>query len=100
MSLAPFVAAIFTFASHIIDYLQLKTGERYDGLVTSVSSMGSKVGTGLGAAILGWGLDIGGYDGSLTVQAQSALDAETFLLHRPDHCQRCVFYLYVVLGYR
>ena len=80
VSLAPFVAAIFTFASDIIDYLQLKTGERYEGLVTSVSSIGSKVGTGLGAAILGWGLDIGGYDGSLAAQAQSALDAETFLL--------------------
>lgn len=80
VSLAPFVAAIFTFASDIIDYLQLKTGERYEGLVTSVSSIGSKVGTGLGAAILGWGLDIGGYDGSLAIQAQSALDAETFLL--------------------
>lgn len=79
-SLAPFVAAIFTFASDIIEYLELKLGQRYEGLVTSVSSIGSKVGTGLGAAILGWGLDIGGYKGELAVQAQSALDAESFLL--------------------
>lgn len=79
-SLAPFVAAIFTFASDIIDYLELKTGERYEGLVTSVSSIGSKVGTGLGSAILGWGLAAGGYDGALAAQAQSALNAETFLL--------------------
>ena len=79
-SLAPFVAAIFTFASDIIDYLELKTGERYEGLVTSVSSIGSKVGTGLGSAILGWGLAAGGYDGALATQAQSALNAETFLL--------------------
>lgn len=79
-SLAPFVAAIFTFASDIIEYLALKTGERYEGLVTSVSSIGSKVGTGLGAAILGWGLDIGKYQGELIKQPQSALDAETFLL--------------------
>ena len=28
-SLAPFVAAIFTFASDIIDYLELKTGESF-----------------------------------------------------------------------
>lgn len=80
VSLAPFVAAIFTFASDIIDYLELKTGERYEGLVTSVSSIGSKVGTGLGSAILGWGLAAGGYDGALATQAQSALNAETFLL--------------------
>lgn len=79
-SLAPFVAAIFTFASDIIDYLELKTGERYEGLVTSVSSIGSKVGTGLGSAILGWGLAAGGYNGALATQAQSALNAETFLL--------------------
>ncbi len=79
-SLAPFVAGIFTFASDIIDYLELKTGQRYEGLVTSVSSIGSKLGTGLGSAILGWGLAAGGYDGSLTTQAQSSLNAETFLL--------------------
>lgn len=79
ISLAPFVAAIFTFASDIIEYLDLKLGQRYEGIVTSVSSIGSKIGTGLGAAILGWGLDIGGYEGSLAVQAQSALNAETFL---------------------
>ena len=47
---------------------------------TSVSSIGSKVGTGLGSAILGWGLEMGGYDGALIQQAQSAKDAETFLL--------------------
>lgn len=80
ISLAPFVAAIFTFASDIIDYLELKTGERYEGLVTSVSSIGSKVGVGLGSAILGWGLAAGGYDGSAATQAQSALNAETILL--------------------
>ena len=80
VSLAPFVAAIFTFASDIIDYLALKTGERYEGLVTSVSSIGSKVGTGLGSAILGWGLALGNYDGALATQPQSALAAETFLL--------------------
>ena len=80
ISLAPFVAAIFTFASDIIDYLELKTGERYEGLVTSVSSIGSKVGVGLGSAILGWGLAAGGYDGSAAVQSQSALNAESLLL--------------------
>ena len=80
MSLAPYVAAIFTFASDIIDYLELKVGERYEGIVTSVSSIGSKVGVGLGSAILGWGLAAGHYDGSLATQPQSALNAEIFLL--------------------
>lgn len=79
-SLAPYVAAIFTFASDIVEYLEQQLGQRYEGLVTSVSSIGSKVGTGLGSAILGWGLEVGGYDGALIQQAQSAKDAETFLL--------------------
>ena len=80
ISLAPFVAGIFTFASDIVDYLQQKTGERYEGLVTSVSSIGCKLGTGLGSAILGWGLAAGHYDGALATQAQSAQNAESFLL--------------------
>lgn len=79
-SLAPYVTAVFTFASDIIEYLDLKLGQRYEGLVTSVSSIGSKIGIGLGSAILGWGLDLGGYDGALAAQSQSALNAETFLL--------------------
>lgn len=79
-SLAPYVTAIFTFASDIVEYLEQQLGQRYEGLVTSVSSIGSKVGTGLGSAILGWGLEVGGYDGALIQQAQSAKDAETFLL--------------------
>ena len=79
-SLAPYVAAIFTFASDIIEYLNLKMGQRYEGLVTSVSSIGSKIGTGLGSAILGWGLAIGGYDGALATQSQAAQNAESFML--------------------
>ena len=80
ISLAPYVAGIFTFASDIIEYLEGKTGERYEGLVTSVSSIGSKIGVGLGSAILGWGLAAGGYDGNLTEQLAGAKNAETFLL--------------------
>lgn len=67
-------------SNHIIEYIQLKTGQRYEGLVTSVSSIGSKVGVGLGSAILGWGLAAGGYDGALVVQSQSPLNAEMLLL--------------------
>ncbi len=80
ISLAPYVAAIFTFASDIIEYIEIQTGERYEGIVTSVSSIGSKVGVGLGSAILGWGLGFANYDGSLAVQTAEVKNAETFLL--------------------
>lgn len=79
-SLAPYVAGIFTFASDIIEYIERKTGERYEGLITSVSSIGSKIGVGLGSAILGWGLAAGHYNGALAEQLAETKNAETFLL--------------------
>ena len=118
-SLAPFVAAIFTFASDIIDYLELKTGERYEGLVTSVSSIGSKAfrGTGLRAVRLPGGLQLGrhvfshravrGLAGRGRLRRRACHPgAERFergdlpSLHRSHHRQRCVLSLHVVLGYR
>lgn len=80
LGVAPFVAAIFTFASDIVEYLELKTGVRYEGLATSVNSVGTKIGTGLASAFVGWGLHIGHYDATLAVQPASALTAETVLL--------------------
>ncbi|MDE7132806.1 MAG: glycoside-pentoside-hexuronide (GPH):cation symporter [Lachnospiraceae bacterium] len=81
IGLAPYVAGIFTFAPDIVDLLELQTKERYEGLVTSVNSVGIKVGTGLASASLGWGLALGHYDGALEVQAASVLTAETVLIY-------------------
>ena len=81
LGLAPYVAGIFTFAPDIVDLLEKQTGTRYEGLVTSVNSVGTKVGTGLAAAALGWGLQIGGYNGSLDVQNASVLKAEIVLVY-------------------
>lgn len=81
IGLAPYVAGIFTFAPDIVDLLEIQTGERYEGLVTSVNSVGVKVGTGLASAFLGWGLELGGYSGKLTVQPESALLAERILVY-------------------
>ncbi len=81
IGLAPYVAGIFTFAPDIVDLLEIQTGERYEGLVTSVNSVGIKVGTGLASAALGWGLQLGHYDGALAVQPASVLTAETMLIY-------------------
>ncbi|MBD5095214.1 MAG: MFS transporter [Subdoligranulum sp.] len=77
---APFSSIMFTLAPDIVDYLEKKTGERYEGLATSANSFGMKVGTGLGSAAIGWFLALGHYDGELSVQPQSALTAEIALL--------------------
>ena len=80
LGLSPYVAGLFTFAPDIIELLENKTGSRYEGLVTSVNSVGTKVGTGLASAAIGWVLAIGMYDGALEVQPVSALTAEIVLL--------------------
>ena len=40
---------------------------------------GLKLGGGLGAAIVGWLLDLGGFDGQLAVQSQSCIDMLHFM---------------------
>ena len=77
---APYASIMFTLAPDIVDYLEKKKGERYEGLATSANSFGMKVGTGLGSAAIGWCLALGSYSGELSVQPHSALTAEIVLL--------------------
>ncbi|MFV0362944.1 MAG: MFS transporter [Suipraeoptans sp.] len=75
MAASPMTTSLLTLAGDIVDYNQWKYGIRTEGLATSANSIGSKLGTGLGAAVLGWGLKIGGYNGTVAVQSQSTLNA-------------------------
>jgi GPH family glycoside/pentoside/hexuronide:cation symporter len=73
------VAVSFVMVADVIDYGEWKTGIRTDGLTYSASSFGGKVGTGLGAAILGWALACGGFDAALAVQGEGAMNAILFV---------------------
>lgn len=42
-------------------------------MVNSANSFGTKIGNGLGIALIGWVLAFGNYDGTLAVQADSAI---------------------------
>ena len=66
-----------TFLCDVVDYGEWKTGKRLEGIVFAGSSMGGKIGLGLGGAILSAMLTIGGYAGDAASQSQSALDAIT-----------------------
>lgn len=66
-------ATMFAIVSDTIEYGEWKTGYRTEGLINSASSFGFKVGNGLGSAILGAILSIGGYIGSAAVQSDSAI---------------------------
>ncbi len=75
-----FGAAISTLPGDVADWSEWKIGARAEGIVTSLASFGAKVGSGIGAGLVGWILSIGHYDGSIDVQAQSALNAEIALM--------------------
>lgn len=69
------MAILFALVADVVDYGELKTGKRIDGLTYSAVSFGMKVGTGLGSAVVGWALALGAYDGMAAVQADSAITA-------------------------
>ncbi|MBQ9614450.1 MAG: MFS transporter [Lachnospiraceae bacterium] len=71
----PHSAGMFAMIADVIDYGDWKFGKRVEGMTYSAASFGMKVGTGLGSAVVGWGLAIGGYSGEAAVQSASALFA-------------------------
>lgn len=66
-------ATMWAMVSDTIDYGEWKTGVRTEGLVNSACSFGYKIGNGIGSALLGLILEIGGYIGEAAVQSASAL---------------------------
>ena len=66
-----------SFLCDVVDYGEWKTGKRLEGIVFAGSSMGGKIGLGLGGAILSAMLNYGGYVGGAASQPDSALNAIT-----------------------
>lgn len=66
-------ATMWAMVSDTIDYGEWKTGYRTEGLVDSACSFGYKIGNGIGSALLGLILEIGGYVGEAAVQTAEAL---------------------------
>ena len=59
--------------ANTIEYGEWLHGKRIIGSTNSIISFGSKIGAGIGTAIIGWILAIGKYDGQLAVQPDSAI---------------------------
>lgn len=66
-------ATMWAMVSDTIDYGEWKTGRRTEGLVNSACSFGYKVGNGVGSALLGIIIELGGYVGEASVQTPEAL---------------------------
>lgn len=54
-------------------YTTRTTGVRMDGMMYSCSSLGVKVGGGIGTAAVGWLLELGGFEGTAAVQSAGAI---------------------------
>lgn len=67
-----FVMLIWALISDVIDYMEAKTGRREEGTVYSSVTLFRKLASGIGTAVIGFGLTTAGYNENLTV-AQQAL---------------------------
>lgn len=70
---APQSGALNALIAEVDDYSYLKLGHRLTGTIYACSSVGLKVGTGLGTAVCGWLLAFGGYDGTAAAQTATAI---------------------------
>ena len=56
------------------EYTYLTKGKRVDGTMYSCTSLGVKLGGGIGVALQGWLLEFAGYDGTAAVQSASCIN--------------------------
>lgn len=61
------------------EYTTKKTGKTIDGMMYSCSSLGIKIGSGIGTAVCGWLLDAAGYVENALVQVPSTINMLEFL---------------------
>lgn len=78
--MAPFSAVNFAMIADVADYGYWKSGEKCEGLVNSAASFGTKIGTALGAGMVGWILAFGKFNADLLSQPDSAISALKFMM--------------------
>lgn len=61
------------------EYTYLTQGKHVDGTMYSCTSLGIKIGGGIGTAVVGWLLEFSGYVGKNATQPQSALSMMQFI---------------------
>lgn len=69
----PMMAVGGVLVNNTVEYGEWQSGKRLVGMVNSANSFGVKIGSGLAAAMIGWILAFGNYDGALTSQPDSAI---------------------------
>ena len=79
LGMSPLQGTLNALIAEISENTFLRTKKRIDGMMFSCSSLGVKIGSGVGTAVAGWLLEYGGYDGKATVQTESALQMISFM---------------------
>lgn len=74
MAGGPLTGTLNAFVAETSDYTWRTQRKRIDGVMFSCSSVGVKVGGGLGSALLGLMLEVDGFDGTAAVQTAGAVN--------------------------
>ena len=76
---SPMLGTLNAVIAEAATYSYNKDGVHLDGTMFSCSSMGIKVGGGLGTAVSGWLLALGGFNGAAEVQTAGAISMINFM---------------------
>ena len=79
MAGGPLTGTLNALVAETSDYTWRTQKVRIDGVMFSCSSIGVKLGGGIGSAVVGWLLAWGGFDGKAAVQSASAVNVILFM---------------------
>lgn len=79
LGMVPLLASVFVYVANLIDYIDEKKHLRAEGFVAMTSSIGTKIGTGIGSAAVGWGLALIGYNNAAETQSAATQSGIVFL---------------------
>lgn len=79
MAGGPLTGTLNALVAETSDYTWRTQKARIDGVMFSCSSIGVKLGGGIGSAVVGWMLKWGGYDGMAAVQSEQAVNTIFFM---------------------
>lgn len=75
IGMAPITSTLFAMMADTIEYGHWKTGVRIEGTLYSATTFGAKIGAGVGMAFASMILGYAGYNGLVSIQTPSALNA-------------------------
>ncbi len=77
--MSPLQGTLNALIAEASEYTFLRTGKRIDGMMFSCTTLGVKVGGGVGTALAGWLLAASGYVGNAPAQSSSAINMLYFM---------------------